>query len=216
MRGVSYAVKESKAEKLVNFIAKQIKENKTRFVTVICFAAGILFFTIFFYIRWQSLDYSASDRVSAAYMFFSMGDKARGIESLNTAVLSFPNAPASYQARLALSDFLIEEKKYDEALPLLQRTYEKGKPAAFKPLGLFRMIYLYGSKKDYDNAVFYSTEFIKNFSGSYLIKDVYINLAQFYELKNSPQDAKRVYSEILSNFPATNEAAKADEALKGL
>jgi tetratricopeptide (TPR) repeat protein len=146
----------------------------------------------------------------------SMGDKTRAIQALNDTIAAFPNASAAYQARLTVGDFLIEEAKYDEALPLFQRTYEKGKPAAFKPLALFRMIYLYGSKKDYDNAILYSNEFIKKFGDNYLIKDVYINLARFYEFKNSPEDAVRVYQEILLNFPATGEAAKADEALKGL
>ena len=180
------------------------------------FSAGILFFAIFFYMRWQALEYSASDRLSAAYIFLTMGDRTRGVETLNDTVSNYPNAPASYQARLTLGDFLIEEGKYDEALPFLQKTYEKGKPETFKPLGLFRIIYLYGAKKDYDNAVFYSNEFIKNFPNNYLIKDVYINLAGFYALKNLPEEEKRIYREILSKFPATNEAAKADEALKEL
>jgi len=216
MRGVSYSVKESKAEKLGNFIVKQIKENRTRFFTVIGFSVGILFFAIFVYTRWQSLDYSASDRLSAAYASLSTGNKAQAVQYLNDTISRFPNTPAAYQARLTAGDILTEDAKYDEALLLFKTAYEKGRPAALKPLALFRIIYLYGSKKDYDNAVLYSNEFIKKFGGNYLIKDVYMNLAKFYAIKNSPEDAKRVYNEILINFPATNEAAKADEILKGL
>ena len=216
MRGVSYSVKESKAEKLGNFIVKQIKENRTRFFTVIGFTVGILFLAVFVYTRWQSLDYSASDRLSAAFALLGMGDRAQAVQYLNDTISRFPNTAAAYQARLTAGDILTEEAKYDEALPLFQRTYEKGNPPSFKPLALFRIIYLYGSKKDYDNAIFYSNEFIKKFSSNYLIKDVYMNLAQFYAFKNLPEESRRVYREILINFPATNEAAKADEILKGL
>ncbi|MDR2192282.1 MAG: tetratricopeptide repeat protein [Endomicrobium sp.] len=216
MRGISHSVKESKAEKVGNFIVKQIKENKTRVLTTAAFTVGVLLFAIFVFMRWQALDYSASDKLSAAYMLISSGDRTQAVQYLNDTISRFPNTPAAYQARLTLGDILTETAQYDEALPLFQITYKKGKPAALKPLGLFRMIYLYASKKDYDNAILYSNEFVKNFSGNFLIKNVYMNLAQFYTIKNLPEDAKRVYTEILTNFPATNEAAKADEILKGL
>ncbi|MDR1942240.1 MAG: tetratricopeptide repeat protein [Endomicrobium sp.] len=214
MRSASYSPKESKAEKFGNFVAKQIRENKTRFLTIIGFVIGLLFFSIFIYMRFQTIESSASDRLSAAYMFFASGDRNQALSYLNDTISLFPKTPSAYQARLVAGDYFIEESKYDEALPYLQTAYEKAKPENMRPLALVRIIYLYDLKKDYEKAILYSNEFINKYDGNYLIKDVYMNLARFYILSGLPEDAKRIYNDVLIKFPATNEAAKAEENLK--
>jgi tetratricopeptide (TPR) repeat protein len=147
-------------------------------------------------------------------MFFASGDRDKALSYLNDTISLFPKTPAAYQARLVAGDYFTDAGKYDDALPYLLISYEKAKPENLRPLALFRIIYLYDHKKDYEKAIFYSNEFISKFGGNYLVKDVYMNLAQFYILSGSREDAKRVYNDVLVNFPATNEAAKAEEILK--
>ncbi|MDR2427309.1 MAG: tetratricopeptide repeat protein [Endomicrobium sp.] len=200
------SLKMSKADRFVNFLAKQIKENRTRFFTVIGFTLGVIMLSGFVFIRLQTLKESSSDRLAAAYMYLRSGNQQQAAAHLNNAIIYSGNTPAAYQARLVKADMMIENKDYTNALLLLKETEEKGVPELIKPLALSRIIYLYDQQKDYSNAILYSNEFINKYSDSFLIKDVYIGLARYYLLTNSQEDAKNVYNEILIKFPATREA----------
>jgi hypothetical protein len=215
MRGVSYS-KETKTDKVIKFIKKQYKGNKTGFLTAIGFIVGFTVLGIFMYSRFLTLNESASDRLAAAYMFFSYGNKDQGLLHLNNAIVYAPNTPASYQARLVKADMFIDMKEYEQALTFLKETYEKGKPELIRPLALSRIIYLYDEQKDYANATLYSNEFISKFKDNFLIKDIYFGLARFYTLSGSKEDARRVYKDILINFPATAAAEQADLILKDI
>ena len=213
MRGVSYEQKKSILEKFAEFIVKQIKGNRTRFFTVIGFTLGIIIFAVFVYVRLSAMDYGASDKLSSAYMFYGQGNAEQGRKALLDTIQYFHKSPASYQARLIMADALTEEKKFDEAVPYLTETIKDGKPDTMRALAAYRLMYVYDAKKDYENAIIAAKDFINKFPDSFLIKDVYLNLARFYTIKGSPEDAKKVYGDILTNFPATGEAETAQEML---
>jgi predicted negative regulator of RcsB-dependent stress response len=206
----------SKADKIVNFLIGQIKENRTRFFTVIGFTLGIIILAGFVYIRLQTLNESASDRLAAAYMSLARGDQRQAEAHLNNAIVYSKNAPASYQARMVKADIMIENKDYLNALAMLKETEEKGKPELMRPLALSRIIYMYDQQKDYANAILYSNEFISKYDDNFLTKNIYLDLARYYILAQSPEEAKRVYGEIMTRFPATAEAEYAEKFLQGL
>lgn len=216
MRGSSHSGKKSKMDKLANFLIKQIKENRTRFFTIIGFTIGFIVLGIFVYARLQTLNETASDRVAAAYMSIMYGNQQDAITHLNNAIVYSRKTPAAYQARIIKADMLIDEKEYDKALQLLQETEESGKPELIRPLALSRIIYMYDQQKNYEKAILYSNDFINKYSDNFLIKDIYASLARYYNLSGASEDAKRVYGEILVKFPATAEAENAAKALQGL
>jgi len=213
MRGVSYEQKKSIFEKFAEFIVKQIRENRTRFFTIIGFTIGIIVFAVFIYARLSYMDYGAADKISSAYMYYTHGDIDQGKKALLDTIRYFHSSPAAYEARMIMADALSEEKKFDEAIPYLAETVRDGKPETMRPLAAYRLMYVYDAKKDYDNAILAAKDFINKFPDSFLIKDVYLNLARFYTIKGSPEDAKKVYIDILMTFPATGEAERAQEML---
>ncbi|MCL2144978.1 MAG: tetratricopeptide repeat protein [Endomicrobia bacterium] len=208
--------KKSMLDRISDFLTKQIRENRTRFFTVIGFIAGIAILGIFIFARMQTLNESASDRLSAAYMSMMYGNKDDAVNHINHSIAYSGNTPASYQARLLKADLLMEDKDYDKALSLLKETEAKGNPELIRPLAMSRIIYLYDQQKDYRNAILSSNEFITKYQDNFLIRDVYFNLARYYQAVNSPDDAERVYTEILAKFPATEEAERAEKILLGL
>ncbi|MCL2390311.1 MAG: tetratricopeptide repeat protein [Endomicrobia bacterium] len=214
MHGVSQ--NNTKLEKFADYIVNQIKNNRTRFFTIIGFTLGFLILGIFIYSRMSSFAISASDKLSMAYMYFNYGDSQKGAQLLEETISTFPKTSAAYQARLFKADMLIDKQQYDEALSLLLEVSKNAKPEALRPFALSRIIYLYDAQKDYHNAILYSNEFINNYKTNFLIKNMYLNLAQYYLSVGSVDDASRVYTDILVTFPATDEAAIAEKALNDL
>lgn len=216
MRGVSLSTKKSAAERFTDFITKELRENKVRFLTVIGFVLGFIILGVFTYGRFQKIKSEGSDRLAYAYMALGAGQIQQGVTYLNDTILFYTNSPASSHARLVKSDMLIEHKEYDQAEVLLKDAVEKSKPESFKPLAVSRLIYLYDEKGDYPNAILYSNEFINKYKNHFLIRDVYINLGRYYELSGSAEDARRVYNEILVTYPASPEADVAARKLEAL
>ncbi|MCL1972728.1 MAG: tetratricopeptide repeat protein [Endomicrobia bacterium] len=206
----------SKFERFTNFLTKQIRENRTRFFTVLGFTAGFIILAVFIFVRLQTLNESASDRLAAAYMFLMNANRQEAMSHLNYAIAYSGKTPASYQARLVKADMLMDEKNYGAALPLLKETAEKGKPDLIRPLAMVRIIYAYDQQNDYQSAILASNEFIEKYPDHFLIRNVYLNLARYYQLTDSPEDAKRIYGEVLVKFPATKEAEYAEKVLRGL
>ena len=215
MYGASQKV--SMLGRFADFLVKQIRENRTRFFTILGFTAGFIILGGFILVRLQTLNESASDRLAAAYMsLMHNNNRQEAVSHLNYAIVYSGNTPAAYQARLLKADLLMDEKNYDGALTLLRETEQKGKPELIRPLAMSRIIYAYDQKKDYQNAVLASNEFITKYQDNFLIRNVYLNLAGYYSLMNSHEDEKRVYNEILAKFPATKEADRAEKVLQGL
>ncbi|MDR1244667.1 MAG: tetratricopeptide repeat protein, partial [Endomicrobium sp.] len=74
-------------------------------------------------------------------------------------------------------------------------------------------IYIYDSKKDYFNAITVSKEFIDKYPDHFLIRDIYLNLAEYYLATGSKDEAVKTFNEVLISFPATQEAEKAQKRI---
>jgi predicted negative regulator of RcsB-dependent stress response len=193
-------------------VIKKIKGNKTKFFAAIAFALAVIFIGIFI-LRLHAVEKASSAKLSAAYVSFMHGDKKSGDALVDETIAKFPKTSAAYHARLIKADFLAEIHEYDEALKILTETINNGKSDAIKSLAHARIIYIYDSKKDYSNAVLVSKEFIAKYPDHFLIKDIYLNLAEYYLLSGSKDEAVKVFNEVSVNFPATRAAKSARNRL---
>ncbi|MDR0820284.1 MAG: tetratricopeptide repeat protein [Endomicrobium sp.] len=204
----SISGRKSVREIISEFAAKQIKGNKTKFFAVVAFALAIIFIGIFI-LRLHAAEEASSAKLAAAYASFMYGDKKSGTALIDETIAKFPKTSAAYHARLIKADFLAEIHEYDEALKILTETVNNGKSDAIKSLAHSRIIYIYDSKKDYSNAVLVSKEFIAKYPDHFLTRDIYLNLAEYYLLSGSKDEAVNVFNEVSVNFPATRAAESA-------
>ncbi|MCA6069751.1 MAG: tetratricopeptide repeat protein [Endomicrobium sp.] len=199
---------------LSNFFVKQSKNHKIKIFVAVGVLLVIIFAGLFFcFFGCHRSEYASSAKLSSAYVAFSQGDKQKGINLLDETIAKYPKMPAAYQARIVRADIFTEAKEYSEALKLLRETVSFGKPAVIKPLANVRIIYVYDSKVDYLNAIDASKEFIDKYPDHFLVKDIYLNLAKYYLILGSKDEAVKVFNEVLVNFPATKEAEKAQTKL---
>jgi TolA-binding protein len=192
---------------------KQIKGNKAKFFAAAAFTLTIIFIGIFI-LRLHAGEEASSAKLSAAYAFFMHGDEKSGTALIDETIAKFPKTSAAYHARLIKADFLVETHEYDEALKILTETVNNGKSDAIKSLAHARIICVYDSKKDYSNAALVSKEFIAKYPDHFLIKDIYLNLAEYYLLSGSKDEAVKIFNEVSVDFPATWAANSARNRLK--
>ncbi|GMO66721.1 MAG: hypothetical protein Nk1A_4380 [Endomicrobiia bacterium] len=190
--------------------------NKVRIFIVVALTIGLIFVGVFTYFKSNENSKISSNKLSEACTSFACGDIRNGFTIIDETIARFPKTPAAYQARLIKADILIEMHKYEEALKILEETLNNGKPKTIKPLASSRIIYIYDSKKDYSKAIFVSNEFIKKYPDHFLVKDIYLNLAEYYFLSGSQNNAVRVFNEVVVKFSNTQEAKKARNRLNDI
>lgn len=190
--------------------------NKVRIFIVVALTIGLIFIGAFTYFKSNESNKMSSNKLSEAYASFARGDIRSGFTLVDETIARFPKTTAAYHARLIKADILIEIHKHEEALRILEETLNNGKPKTIKPLASSRIIYVYDSQKNYPKAIFASNEFIKKYPDHFLIKDIYLNLAEYYLLSGSKNDAVKVFNEIAVKFSNTQEAKKAQSRLNDI
>jgi tetratricopeptide (TPR) repeat protein len=200
-------------EKTSVFLTNQIREHRIRFLAILAFIPIVIIAGIVICYRCQSIENAASEKLSSALSSFAQGDQQKGFSLIEETIKKYPKTPGAYEARILKADILTELKRYDEALKILEETADKGKPDLIKPLASIRIIYVYDSKQDFFNATLAAKDFIAKYPDHFLIKDVYLSLAEYYFVSGSKEEAVKVFNEILVNFPATLEAEKAQSRL---
>ncbi|MDR1103832.1 MAG: tetratricopeptide repeat protein [Endomicrobium sp.] len=191
-----------------------ITKSTVKVLTIIISIILLVVVVIFIYCsRIHKIDNLSSLGLAKAYSAFANGNQQLGIAMLDEVMAKYPKTPAAYQAKLSRADIFTELQSYDEALNILKETESKDKPEAIKPLALARIIYIYDSKKDYFNAITVSKEFIDKYPDHFLIRDIYLNLAEYYLAVGSKDEAVKTFNEVLISFPATQEAEKAQKRI---
>jgi tetratricopeptide (TPR) repeat protein len=206
----------SKIANATSFVGSQFKEHRVRTFTVLGSVVVLLLLFLLIVSRIQKYDIYASDKYSQGYGTIIVGNQAQGLAILEDLIKVYPKTPASFEARLLLSEYNLSLSNFSQALNYLFEVSNKGNPKAMRPLGLYRIIVIYDQTNDVDNAIRYAKEFTEKYKDHFLVKDVYMNLARFYLIKNLPQDAKKVYSDIVAKFPATDEATIAMRLLENI
>jgi tetratricopeptide (TPR) repeat protein len=200
-----------------NFLKKApdiITKSAIKVLTIIIFIVLLVVVVIFIYCsRIHKIDNLSSICLAKAYSAFANGNQQLGIAMLDEVIAKYPKTSAAYQAKLSRADIFAELQSYDEALSILRGIESKAKPEAIRSLALARIIYIYDSKKDYFNAITASKEFLDKYPDHFLIRDVYLNLAEYYLATSSKDEAVKTFNELLISFPVTQEAEKAQKRI---
>jgi tetratricopeptide (TPR) repeat protein len=196
-------------KKVPNIITKSVIKVLTIIISIVLLVVVIIFNCS----RIHKIDKLSSLDLAKAFSAFANGNQQLGITMLDEVVAKYPKTPAAYQAKLFRADIFTKLQSYDEALNILKETESKAKPEAIRPLALARIIYIYDSKKDYLNAITVSKEFIDKYPDHFLIRDIYLNLAECYLATGSKDKAVKTFNEVLISFPATQEAEKAQKKI---
>jgi TolA-binding protein len=196
----------------MNLFGIQKKSILIAAVTVVVIVAAIVLSCVFC----KTDSTKASEKLSDAYLLFARGDKSTGNVFIRQIIEMYPKTSAAYQARLIEADMLVEQQKFDDALKLLSETVSGGEPLVIRPLAAARIIYVYDLKKDFYSAINAASNFISNFQDSFLIKDIYLNLAEYYIAVGAKDSAIKTLQELLEKFPATKEAEKAQDRINEL
>ena len=198
---------------MISKLLKRQKEDK-RIIFFTFISTGLAVVTIIFVVCFKLHQNNvASTKLASAYLAFSQGNQKQGVDLVDETISKYSKMPAAYQARLLKADIFTQIGAYEEALKLLNDTVKDAKPEKIKPLAQVRIIYVFDTKQDYFNAINASKEFIDKYPSHFFIKDVYLNLAEYYLLSGSKDEAVKTFSEILINFPATLEAEKAQNKI---
>ncbi|MDR3306111.1 MAG: tetratricopeptide repeat protein [Endomicrobium sp.] len=199
-------------------VLKKFPAKATIKVLTIIIAVGLLVvaLALIYCSRVHKIDNLSSLGLAKAYSAFASGYQQAGIALLDEVIAKYPKTSAAYQAKLSRADIFAELQSYDEALNILKETESKAKPEAIRALALSRIIYVYDSKKDYFNAIMASKEFIDKYPDHFLIRDIYLNLAEYYLAAGSKDEAVKTFNEALISFPATQEAEKAQKRINDI
>ncbi|MDR2396168.1 MAG: tetratricopeptide repeat protein [Endomicrobium sp.] len=200
-------------EIISKILRKQKEDKRIKFFTAISTMLAVIITIIFIVYFKCHQSNMASTKLALVYTSFAQGNQKQGIELLDEMISKYPKMPAAYQARLLKADISTQLGVYEEALKLLNDTVKDGKPEKIKPLAQVRIIYVFDTKRDYFNAINASKDFVNKYSDHFLIKDIYLNLAEYYLLSGSKDEALKTFNEILINFPATPEAEKAQKRI---
>jgi predicted negative regulator of RcsB-dependent stress response len=203
-----------------NFLKKVpdiFTKSALKVLTIIISIVLLVVVIVFIYCsRVHKIDNLSSLGLAKAYSSFANGNQQLGITLLDEVIAKYPKTPAAYQAKLSRADIFTELQSYDKALNILKETESKAKPEVIRPLALSRIIYVYDSKKDYFNAITASKEFIDKYPDHFLIRDIYLNLAEYYLAIGSKDEAIKTFNEVLIGFPATQEAEKAQKRINDI
>jgi predicted negative regulator of RcsB-dependent stress response len=199
---------------LFNKTSNIANKSTVKVLTVIITVVLIAVTAVFIYSsRIHKINDLSSISLAKAYLAFANGNQQGGIAMLDEVIAKYPKTPWAYQAKLSRADIFMELQNYDEALSILKETEVKANPESIRPLASSRIIYIYDSKKDYFNAITASKEFIAKYHDHFLVRDIYLNLAEYYLATGSKDEAINTFKEVLTNFPATQEAEKAQKKL---
>ncbi|MDR2399812.1 MAG: tetratricopeptide repeat protein [Endomicrobium sp.] len=191
-----------------------ITKSTIKVLTIIIALVLFVVMAVFIYcLRMHKIDDLASIGLAKAYAAFASANQQAGIAILDEVIAKYPKASAAYQAKLSRADVLTELKAYDEALNILKEIQNGAEPEPLKPLAAVRIIYVYDAKKDIFNTITASEEFINKYPDHFLVRDIYLNLAEYYLASGSKENALKIFNEILISFPATQEAEKAQRRI---
>ena len=199
--------------KIVDVI-KWIKKNRKPFFTTVISIVVVALIIVFVCVRIHLIDVAASDKLDMATKVIASGNIDQGLSILEDLMNKYKNSPAAYRAMIMKASYLINQKKYDEAVNILNFYIENAKPAIVKPIGYPLLISIYDDNNNFEQAIEVSKKFLAKYSDNYLAPSVMENMARLYELSGKQEEAKQVYKEIVDKFFGTIYANRASDKLK--
>jgi predicted negative regulator of RcsB-dependent stress response len=155
--------------KAVEFI-NIIKKNKTTFFTIVGFIILVGAFTIFTYTRFQMLNANSSTKLAAAAKYISGGQTEQGMQLIDDVISQYSRTPSSYRARLMKANYLITQKKYEEAELLVKTVISQARPETVKPLAYPVLIAIYDEAGNIEKAISASNEFLAKYKKTFWLR----------------------------------------------
>jgi outer membrane protein assembly factor BamD (BamD/ComL family) len=127
-------------------------------------------------------------------------DAAKGFSEV---ARQFPGTSAAEESLLRLGNMQYDGGKYEDAIATF------GKYLAVHTRGQFRILagigkaYAEEAKGDHQAAVSTLSELIATVKDDPMLGEAYSDLARFYEEAKKPEDALRVYGQIVERYPRT-------------
>ena len=205
-------MKEQENSQIIDLI-KWVKKNKKPFFSTIITILVIALIIVFVCVRIHLINVAASDKLDMATKIFATGNIEQGLSIVDDVINTYKNSPAAYRAMIMKANYLINQKKYDEAENILKSYIEAAKPEGVKPIGYPLLISIYDDNNNIEQAITTSKEFLSKYADNYLVPSVMENMARLYELAGKQEEAKQVYKEIVDKFMGTDYANRASEKL---
>ena len=205
-------LKKNELEDLVIRAVEWIKSNRSTFYTGVGIAADILIFGIFFITRYHSLSVRGEERLTLAQAQTYQGQADQALASLDAITVQYSGTLA-IRARLMKADILSGLKRYKDAEETLRTAIEKRKPESMIPLAVAALGNVQETAEDYASAAKTYADFTARFPDHYLAPRVYESLARAYALSGNTVDAKNINEKIVTLFPTSPWAQRAQERM---
>lgn len=199
----------NEVEEILVKAVRWIKSNKQLFFTVAGTLAAIVILGILIHTRYQAVLARAADKFSAAQGMYSQGMGEQSERLLREVIVQYPRSSSASQSRLLLSEILLNQKRFEEAVQLSREVYEKGKPSSLRPFALNIVISALVESGSFQEALANCNLFIEKYPEHFLTPRIYGMIAFAYESQGMLTEAKQTYEKIITLYPGSTWAEKA-------
>lgn len=208
-----------KKNELADFLvlaADWIKNNLTLFYGIAGTAAGIVLIYVFVQFRMSSLNESAAEKLAIAQSMLYQGQTAQGLALLDELINAYSKSDTACKARMTKADYLMAAGKFAEAEQALLPVTLNGKPVLIIPLALSSLGAAQENQGKFAEAAKTYNDFLNAFPDHFFAPKMYESLARVYELTNAPAEARGVYEKLVTLYPSTPWAQRAQERLASI
>jgi len=196
-------------------VINRLQEHKDTVISVGIIFTVIAVVIIYFLIHYSSFKKSVWEKISIAegYVYNNMPNDA--IKILDEIINESPNSKSKHilYVKLLKGDVLYNIGNYKDAIVLYKDIINAGKPPNIVPFAYSGLGYSYENIGNYPEAITIYTEFLEKFGEHFYAPRIYESLARVYTLSGSLIQAKQTYEKIITLYPGTNWAKKAQEEI---
>ena len=186
-----------------------IANNRQTFFSVVgtIVIGGII--AAYIFTNFINLKNQAWDRYAAGHNWSISNQPEKSLSYFDDVIQNYSHTPAAAYAHLSKGDLLFRSHKFAEAITEYQESYSQKPPKPIIPFLLQSLGAAQEEKGDYAASITSYKQFLLDYSDHYLAAKVYESLGRVYELSHNPDAAKEIYEKIITMFPSTLWAEKA-------
>ena len=140
------------------------------------------FFLVFVYVRIQTVNNEASDKLNTAAQIIATGNLEQGMLIIDDLIKNYRSTPSAYRAMLMKAANLMYEKKYEQAEAVLKDFIANAKPEIIRPNAYPLLITIYEDTNDKAKAISVSKEFLEKYGDNFLAESVKRNLERMEKI----------------------------------
>ena len=190
-----------------------INANRRLALSVIGTLTVVTVLTVFFFIRYQSVAATTTDKLAIAQGMLYQGQADQGLTLLNEIIARHEGSVPGSHARLIKAQYLLTDGGYEEAEATVTPLITNGKPKEVVPLayGILGVIQENGQRIP-DAITTYRT-FLDKFPDHFMAPRMYESLGRAYELNNALSDAAATYEKLAALYPSSPWSQRAQERI---